>query len=217
MVQFLVKIHLLSAFTIKKSDPLQSHMHRKHQEHTTYIGDAILHTKAITQNVQEKLISVQDQIELEKRRNEELQAKRVEEQKRAEEKIFEQQEHIQRLERTRYEAKLKELELSFQTEIDMVKSKERNYIERINELEEKSAKLARTESMVKSLQAEIPKIEDHVHTKLDDLETSLRHQQSVLADQIKEVPKSPPRQRSVVKSPKKSVAYRVCSNIKKII
>ena len=39
---------------------LQSHMHRKHQEHTTYIGDAILHTKAITQNVQDKPITVQD-------------------------------------------------------------------------------------------------------------------------------------------------------------
>ena len=114
--------------------------------------------KAITQNVQEKLISVQDQIELEKRRNAELETRRIEEQKRAEEKIFEQQEHIQRLERTRYEAKLAELEQSFQTELDQMKNKERSHIQRINELEEKSAKLARTESMVKSLQAELPKV-----------------------------------------------------------
>ena len=113
---------------------------------------------AITQNVQEKLINVQDQIELEKRRNAELETRRVEEQKRAEEKIFEQQEHIQRLERTRYEAKLTELEQSFQTELDQMKNKERSHIQRINELEEKSAKLARTESMVKSLQAELPKV-----------------------------------------------------------
>ena len=30
---------------------LQSHMHRKHQEHTTYIGDAILHTKGIRDHI----------------------------------------------------------------------------------------------------------------------------------------------------------------------
>lgn len=92
-------------------------MHRKHQDHTTYIGDAILHTKAVTQNLEEKLITVQDRIELEKRRNEDLIKKNQEEQKRAEEKILEQQEHIQRLERTRYENKLKELEQSFNNEV----------------------------------------------------------------------------------------------------
>jgi len=191
---------------------LQSHMHRKHQEHSTYIGDAILHTKAITQNVQDKLITVQDQIELEKRRNHELEEKRQLEAKRAEEKIFEQQEHIQRLERTRYESKLAELDQSFQTELDQMKMKERSHIARINELEEKSAKLARTESMVKSLQKELPKIEDHVHTKLDDLETSLRHEQSVLAAKMREP--SPRQQqqprpvKSVTRGPKKSVAYQ---------
>ena len=62
------------------------------------------------------------------------------------------------MERTRYEAKLTELEQSFQTELDQMKNKERSHIQRINELEEKSAKLARTESMVKSLQAELPKV-----------------------------------------------------------
>ena len=95
-------------------------MHRKHQDHTTYIGDAILHTKAVTQNLEEKLITVQDRIELEKRRNEDLIKKNQEEQKRAEEKILEQQEHIQRLERTRYENKLKELEQSFNNEVKSV-------------------------------------------------------------------------------------------------
>ena len=95
-------------------------MHRKHQDHTTYIGDVILHTKAVTQNSEEKLITVQDRIELEKRRNEDLIKKNQEEQKRAEEKILEQQEHIQRLERTRYENKLKELEQSFNNEVKSV-------------------------------------------------------------------------------------------------
>ena len=51
--------------------------------------------KAITQNLEDKLVTVQDRIELERRRNEELTQKNREDLKRAEEKILEQQEHIQ--------------------------------------------------------------------------------------------------------------------------
>ena len=153
---------------------LQSHLHRRHPEHTSYIGDAILHTKAITEDVEKKLGNVEQKIEEEKRSNEERILKAQAEQKRAEEKLIEQQEHIQRLERTRYENKLRELEESFQNEVEVLKSKEKRYVNRIGELEEKADRQAKTESMVKSLKKEIPQLEDSVHMKLSEMESSFR-------------------------------------------
>jgi hypothetical protein len=61
--------------TFINSTYLQGHLVRRHPEHVSYIGDAVAHTKMITQNLESQLVTVEDKIELEKRRNEDLMKK----------------------------------------------------------------------------------------------------------------------------------------------
>ena len=51
-----------------------------------------------------------------------------------------------------------------------MKQQEKRYVSRINELEEKAEKHQKTESIVKSLKHDIPKIEDNVYLKLSEME-----------------------------------------------
>jgi hypothetical protein len=164
---------------------LQSHLHRRHPEHSSYIGDAILHTKAITEGVEKKLGNVEMKIEEEKKQNQERIEKAKIEQKRAEEQLIEHQDHIQRLERAKYENKLRELEESFQNEVEALKAKEKRFINRIGELEEKAEKQKKNESMIKSLKKEIPQLEDNVYMKLSEMESSFRQQQQVAEEQAR--------------------------------
>lgn len=66
-----------------------------------------------------------------------------------------------------------------------MKKQEKRYVSRINELEEKAEKHQKTESIVKSLKHDIPKIEDNVYLKLSEMENSFRHQQQLSEEAAK--------------------------------
>lgn len=66
-----------------------------------------------------------------------------------------------------------------------MKQQEKRYVSRINELEEKAEKHQKTESIVKSLKHDIPKIEDNVYLKLSEMENSFRHQQQLSEEAAK--------------------------------
>ena len=66
-----------------------------------------------------------------------------------------------------------------------MKKQEKRYVSRINELEEKAEKHQKTESIVKSLKQDIPKIEDNVYLKLSEMENSFRHQQQLSEEAAK--------------------------------
>ena len=74
-----------------------------------------------------------------------------------------------------------------------MKKQEKRYVSRINELEEKAEKHQKTESIVKSLKHDIPKIEDNVYLKLSEMENSFRHQQQLSeeAAKVSSAPKFP--------------------------
>jgi len=77
----------------------------------------------LTQKLESQLVTVEDRIELEKHRNEDLRKKNEEEQKRKEKEMTEKQDQIQHEERNRYENKLKMLEDEFAREVTQLKER----------------------------------------------------------------------------------------------
>ena len=129
------KCPICPAKTFMSATYLQGHLVRKHPEHVSYIGDAVAHTKLVTQKLETQLVTVEDKIELEKHRNEELMKKNEEIQKQTKLELEDKQSQIQQAERTRYENKLKMLEESFTREVTQLKTNETLYQNKIADLE----------------------------------------------------------------------------------
>merc|ERR1719238_1345662 len=110
-------------------------MVRRHPEHVSFLGDAVAHTKLVTQKLEAQVVAQEDKIELEKRRNVERAEKseqlRIETQREMEEK----QREIQEAERKRHEAELSHLQAQFKREISVLKNNEEHYQQKIAELE----------------------------------------------------------------------------------
>ena len=63
-------LHLL-----KKLSHVKGHLVRKHPEHVSYVGDAVAHTKLVTQDLEAQMVTVKSKIEEEKQKAEEFQRK----------------------------------------------------------------------------------------------------------------------------------------------
>lgn len=165
---------------------LQGHLVRKHPEHVSYIGDAVAHTKLVTQKLESQLVTVEDKIELEKHRNEELMKKNDAIQKQTQLELAEKQAEIQTAERSRYESKLKLLEESFTREVTQLKASETHYQTKIADLECKTNYTEKKNStignIVTEMQTEKSDYENQFTARLSSMETQMREQQQRAED-----------------------------------
>lgn len=159
---------------------LQGHLVRRHPEHVHYIGDAVAHTKLVTQQLEGKLLTMGDRMEQEKELNAKLQDenRRLQEQQKRE--LIDNQDQIREEERRRYEQKLKTLEESFSGHIAQFKANEGMYQTKISELESKNKFNERRSdtigSMVVDLQNAKEQMTANYNQKFRSLEDTMSRQ-----------------------------------------
>lgn len=159
---------------------LQGHLVRRHPEHVHYIGDAVAHTKLVTQQLEGKLLTMGDRMEQEKELNAKLQEenRRLQEQQKRE--LIDNQDQIREEERRRYEQKIKTLEESFSGHITQFKANEGMYQTKISELESKNKFNERRSdtigSMVVDLQNAKEQMTANYNQKFRSLEDTMSRQ-----------------------------------------
>jgi len=159
---------------------LQGHLVRRHPEHVHYIGDAVAHTKLVTQQLEGKLLTMGDRMEQEKELNTKLQEenRRLQEQQKRD--LIENQDQIREEERRRYEQKLRTLEESFSGHISQFKANEGLYQTKITELESKNKFNERRSdtigSMVVDLQNAKEQMTANYNQKFRSLEDTMSRQ-----------------------------------------